>query len=107
MQSAFTDWLPKLRDGVLVATAVDEPVQQASEAGFAVFRINSRKLTCLPRARCATSYCSGNASQHAALLQCFSMLQQRRDAHIAWWRPSLHVGCLVELGTGCLAVFDR
>lgn len=29
--SAFTDWLPKLRDGILLATAVDEPVQQASD----------------------------------------------------------------------------
>jgi len=35
VQDAFTDWLPKLRDGTLVATAIDEPVQQyvAAEAG--------------------------------------------------------------------------
>ncbi|KAI7841238.1 hypothetical protein COHA_005075 [Chlorella ohadii] len=34
VQSAFTDWLPKLRDGVLMATAVDEPYV-AKEAGCA------------------------------------------------------------------------
>ena len=33
--SAFDDWVPKLRAGILVATAVDEPVQEyvAATAG--------------------------------------------------------------------------
>ena len=33
--SAFEDWVPKLRAGILVATAVDEPVQEyvAATAG--------------------------------------------------------------------------
>ena len=28
LENAFTDWLPKLRSGVLVATAIDEPIQR-------------------------------------------------------------------------------
>lgn len=46
IQSAFDEWIPKLKAGVLVATAIDEPVQQVV---WACSGWQLAELSCAPR----------------------------------------------------------